>query len=141
VVHAPPRIRTTVGVTGLAALIARADQVGLAVATGEHLISAIFRRRLGQPSGAGLSVRPVPQAIGREQAGMSWILKVLAAMGTAAMLWVGVGIVVHGVTGEGLPGMEDAIHATAVAAAGAVAWLATAEGSGVVGPLVGAVLR
>ena len=39
--------------------------------------------------------------------------------------------------------MDDAIHASAVAApvaSGPVAWLATAEGSGVVGSLVGMVL-
>ncbi|MFC0386035.1 DUF808 domain-containing protein [Muricoccus vinaceus] len=141
-------IGITVGVYGVVALIVKADDAGLAMAAGERPISAIFRRRIGQPSGADLSVRPVTQAIGRGLVvGMPWFLKVLAVVGTAAMVWVGGGIIVHGLASYGLPEVEHAIHGAAVSAAdavpavaGAVEWLATAAGSGVVGLVVGALL-
>ena len=61
------------------------------------------------------------------------------AVGTAAMVWVGGGIIVHGLEEYGLAGLGHAIHAAAEAAAhavpaagGVVEWLVTAAGSGVV---------
>ncbi|MBP0447669.1 DUF808 domain-containing protein [Roseomonas sp. SSH11] len=141
-------IGITVGVYGVVALIVKADDAGLAMAAGERPISAVFRRRIGQPSGADLAVRPVTQAIGRGLVvGMPWFLKLLAVVGTAAMVWVGGGIIVHGLASYGLPEVEHAIHGAAIAVAdavpamaGAVEWLATAAGSGVVGLAVGALL-
>jgi predicted DNA repair protein MutK len=71
-------------------------------------------------------------------------LKLLSAVGTAAMLWVGGGIIIHGLAGYGLAGIEHAIHAVAVAVGGAWAaltgvleWLTTAAASAVFGLLVG----
>jgi predicted DNA repair protein MutK len=78
---------------------------------------------------------------------MPGFLKILAIVGTAAMIWVGGGILVHGLEGYGLPQIGHAIHAVAVGAAGiagplagTVEWLVTAAGSGLVGLAVGAVL-
>ena len=61
------------------------------------------------------------------------------------MIWVGGGIIVHGLETYGLPSLSRAIHAAAEAAAralpsaaGAVEWTVTAAGSGLVGLLIGA---
>jgi predicted DNA repair protein MutK len=79
---------------------------------------------------------------------MPVFLKVLAASGTAAMIWGGGGIITHGLAGYGFPAIGDAIHHGAVAAAqavppdfaGAVEWIVTAAGSGIVGLAIGAAL-
>ena len=78
---------------------------------------------------------------------MPRILKVLAIIGTAAMLWVGGGILVHGLAHYGLTGIEHAIHDVAVVAAaavpgaaGLVSWAVTALGSGILGLVVGLAL-
>jgi predicted DNA repair protein MutK len=90
----------------------------------------------------------VTQGLGRGLVvGMPYFLKVLSAVGTAAMLWVGGGIIVHGLEGYGLPVIGHTIHDLAVAAghavpavAAAVEWLVTAAGSGLVGLALGAAL-
>ena len=71
----------------------------------------------------------------------------LGTVGTAAMIWVGGSIIVHGLAEYGLPQLEETIHAAAVAAAhalpavaGAVEWTVTAAGSGIVGLVIGAAL-
>jgi predicted DNA repair protein MutK len=105
-------------------LIVKADDIGLALARrGSGVLAAI---------GRGL-VR-----------GMPVFLKVLALVGTAAMVWVGGGIIVHSLAGYGFAGPEHVIHEAAVAASGAVpalggviAWLVTAAGAGVIGLLAG----
>ncbi len=65
----------------------------------------------------------------------------------AAMVWVGGGIIIHGLEEYGLPAIGHAVHAAAEAAGhalpaigGAVEWLVSAAASGVFGLLVGAVL-
>lgn len=115
-----------IGITGLVygavALIVKADDAGVVLAR----------------SGS----RPV-RALGRGiVAGMPALLRLLAGVGTAAMLWVGGGIVVHGLDGYGVAEPAATIHhlsAAAGHAAGPVAaWLAGALGAGVVGTGVGA---
>lgn len=141
-------IGITLGVYGVVGLIVKADDAGLAMAAGERPISAIFRRRAGAQNAADRAVRPVTQAVGRGLVvGMPWFLKALSIVGTAAMVWVGGGIIVHGLGGYGLPEVEHAIHKVAAAVAGAVPgvagaaeWVATAAGSGLVGLVIGAVL-
>ncbi len=54
------------------------------------------------------------RAIGRGLVtGMPLLLKALSVIGTAAMLWVGGGIILHGLAGYGLAGPEHAIEAIA----------------------------
>ncbi|KPF62324.1 ABC transporter [alpha proteobacterium AAP81b] len=117
----------TAMVYGAVALIVKADDVGLRLAT----------------SGMGV-VRVVGRAL---VAGMPPFLKFLAGLGTAAMLWVGGGIVVHGLEEYGVaePGhsLHEWSHAAAAAlpaAAGFIEWLVYAAGSGLVGLALGAAI-
>lgn len=122
-------IGITVVVYGAVALVVKADDVGLALAGNQ---------RLG----------PVVRAVGRGLVkGMPVFLKLLSVVGTAAMLWVGGGIIVHGLEEFGFDTLGHAIHAAAVAVGHAVPaitgfleWLVSAALSGLVGLAVGAVL-
>ena len=76
--------------------------------------------------------------------GMPYFLRVLGMIGTAAMIWVGSGIVVHGFETYGLGGLSHLIHAAAEmaahslpAAGGAVKWLVEATGAGLAGIAIG----
>jgi predicted DNA repair protein MutK len=72
----------------------------------------------------------------------------LSVVGTAAMLWVGGGILIHGLEETGLPQIAHWLHDLAAAAGhavpewgvGAVEWLISASGAGVLGLVVGAAL-
>ena len=75
---------------------------------------------------------------------MPGFLAFLSAAGTAAMIWVGGGIIVHGLETYGLRAVGDAIHAMAEAAGHAVPpaasvaeWVVTAAGFGTVGLVIG----
>jgi predicted DNA repair protein MutK len=120
----------TAGVYGAVALIVKADDVGVALAAN------------GVKGPFGGLTRALGRGIVKFMPGF---LKALAVVGTAAMVWVGGGIIVHGLATYGFTGLEHFIHEIAVAAghavpraAGAVEWLVTAAGSGVVGLAVGA---
>jgi predicted DNA repair protein MutK len=138
----------TLGVYGVVALIVKADDAGVAMAAGERPVSAILGRRKASPSGADRAIRPVTQAIGRGLVvGVPWLLQYLAIVGTAAMVWVGGGIIVHGLAGYGLEEIEHAIEGSAAASAatlplvsGLAGWMVTAASSGLVGLSVGATL-
>lgn len=128
IVLAAVGIGITVLVYGAVALIVKADDAGVALAR--------LRGRAAAPL----------RAIGRGLvAGMPGALRVLAAVGTAAMLWVGGGIVLHGLGGYGVAVPADAVHHIALAgaaAAGGVAgpvveWLIGALGSGIAGVAIG----
>ncbi len=76
---------------------------------------------------------------------MPVFLKFLGAVGTAAMIWVGGGIVVHGLDVYGLQWIGRIIHSAAESAAhsipwaaGMVEWTVAAAGSGLFGLLLGA---
>jgi predicted DNA repair protein MutK len=78
---------------------------------------------------------------------MPVFLNVLGVIGTAAMIWVGGGIIVHGLEGYGMASISGAIHRSAELAAhaiplaaGVTEWLITAIGSGLVGLIIGSVL-
>jgi len=116
----------TVGVYGVVALIVKMDDIGL------HL-----------------SERPDrgSQALGRGMVkAMPVVLDVLTKVGTAAMLWVGGGIVVHGLEEYHLTPVphwvEGASHwAAAAPGVGPVTgWFAFALGSALVGLVVGGVI-
>jgi predicted DNA repair protein MutK len=117
-------ILITIGVYGVVALIVKMDDVGL------HLA----QRRLSplRAVGRGLVI------------GMPLVMKALSVIGTAAMVWVGGGIIVHGLEHFHLSAIPEALHHAAEAAghavpglAGAVEWTVTAAGSGLVGLVVG----
>ena len=122
----------TAAVYGGVALIVKADDAGVALAGW----------RPAAPWAA-----PV-RAIGRGLVlGMPVFLAVLSAVGTAAMLWVGGGILLHGLDLYGLPAIGDVLDRLAEAAAEAapvmaraVHWAISAAASALVGLLVGAIL-
>jgi hypothetical protein len=116
----------TVGVYGVVGLIVKMDDIGL------HL--ARRRNRAMAALGRGL-VR-----------GMPVVMDTLAKVGTAAMLWVGGGILVHGLEHFGLMAVPHVVEGLAAWAAGVpgvgalTGWAATAAAFGVVGLAVGGVL-
>ncbi len=143
----------TVVVYGAVALIVKADDAGVALAANERPASALFGSQRGgaapaAPSGADRLLRPLTQGFGRGLVlGMPVLLKALSVVGTAAMVWVGGGIIIHGLEEYGLPAIGHAVHAAAEAAghalpamAATVEWIVTAAASGVFGLLVGAAL-
>ncbi len=104
----------TVGVYGVVALIVKADDVG----------AALVRRGIG--AGAVL-VR-----------GMPVVLKLLSIVGTIAMIWVGGGIVLHGLEVFGLGGPQHLVHGAGTAMGGGfIGWVVEAALSGVAGLIVG----
>lgn len=116
----------TIGVYGVVALIVKMDDIGL------HM----SQRR-----------RPSSQALGRGLVkAMPVVLDMLTKVGTAAMLWVGGGIVIHGLEYFHLPQIPHLAHAASEWAAqvpsiGAVTgWLAYALASAMVGLIVGAII-
>jgi predicted DNA repair protein MutK len=132
VVLATVGVLITAGVYGAVALIVKADDIGVALARNP---APTLLGRLSRAIGTGL-VR-----------GMPGFLRALAVVGTAAMVWVGGGIIVHGLETYGLDGPAHLIHDAAEAAAhaapvlpGLVGWLVGAAGSGVVGLAVGLAL-
>ena len=121
-------IGITVAVYGVVALIVKADDVGVALARRDGA-SAI-----GRALGRGI-VRAMPV-----------FLKILSVVGTAAMIWVGGGIILHGVEVYGPPAIHHAVKAAAEAVAHAfpplaaiLEWAVEAAISGVIGLVVGAV--
>ena len=153
VVLAAVGIGITVVVYGAVALIVKADDAGVALAANDRPLSSGFGLLRGggpgsPPSGGDRLLRPLTQGIGRGLVrGMPIFLKVLSVVGTAAMVWVGGGIIIHGLEEYGLTAIGHAVHGAAEAvghalsAVGAAAeWVVTAAASGVFGLLVGAAL-
>lgn len=120
-------IAITVGVYGVVGLIVKMDDIGL------HLA--------GRRAAA-------TRALGRGMVkGMPIVMSFLSTIGTVAMVWVGGGILVHGmdVLGFALPAVWiEALAAAAGHLAGpldaVVEWLVTAVGSGLVGLAIGGVI-
>jgi len=115
----------TVIVYGAVALIVKADDIGLAMAQQRFAPVRLF--------GRGMVI------------GMPYFLSALSVVGTAAMLWVGGGIIIHGLEEYGLTGLGHASHGLAVAAGamlpagGIVEWLTGAAFSALFGLIVGGV--
>ncbi|MDT7934439.1 MAG: DUF808 domain-containing protein [Sphingomonadaceae bacterium] len=119
-------VAITAAVYGVVALIVKADDVGVSLA---------------RPARPGWV-----RAIGRGLVtGTPRILSTLAALGTAAMLWVGGGIVLHSAAQLGLAAPEEVVghaaHGVAALAVpaleGAVEWLAHAVLAGLIGAVLG----
>lgn len=119
----------TVAVYGSVALIVKMDDVGLAMAS---------RSRLAP-------LRAIGRGLVR---GMPGFLKGLTIVGTAAMLWVGGSIIVHGLEELGVAGPAHIIHDAAYAVghavpagwAGFTEWLVKAAIDGVLGLVLGMIL-
>jgi hypothetical protein len=115
----------TAGVYGVVALIVKLDDIGLHMAQ---------RRNRATRSLGNALVRIVPK-----------LLSALSGIGTAAMLWVGGGILVHGLEElHVLVAVPELIHSIAATVAGSagplesvVEWLVAAIGSAIVGLIVG----
>jgi predicted DNA repair protein MutK len=150
VVLAVVGIGITAAVYGTVALIVKADDAGVAMAASTRPLSRLLGRAAPgvSPSGGDRAMAPLTQALGRGLVkGMPVLLKLLAIIGTAAMVWVGGGIIIHGMEGYGLDWLGHAIHDVAVAAGHAVPalggfleWLVSAAASGIFGLVLGALL-
>ncbi len=127
VVLAAVGIAITVGVYGVVALIVKMDDIGL----------ALSRR-----------ASTVAQAVGRGLVkAMPVLLKALALIGTAAMIWVGGGIILHGMEEFGFAAVPHLVHnaahhagAALPAVKGIAEWIVTAAGSAVIGLIVGGII-
>jgi predicted DNA repair protein MutK len=78
---------------------------------------------------------------------MPIVMSALGIIGTAAMVWVGGQIIIHGLAVFGVAGPEHLIHDVAVAAGqsvpaigGLVEWLIGAIGAGIVGLILGGII-
>ncbi|KIN66585.1 DUF808 domain containing protein [Sulfitobacter donghicola DSW-25 = KCTC 12864 = JCM 14565] len=122
-------VMITVAVYGSVALIVKMDDIGLAMANKSRLSGV-------RAMGRGLVK------------GMPGFLKLLTVVGTAAMLWVGGSIIVHGLeeVGVGAPAhlihdvAYDLGHAVPAAWAGFTEWLVKATIDGVLGLVLGLML-
>jgi predicted DNA repair protein MutK len=120
-------IAITVGVYGVVAIIVKLDDIGL------HL--AERRPAVTRAIGRGL-VEGVPK-----------LLTALSAIGTAAMLWVGGGILLHGIEDLGFERFPHAVEDLAAAIAHQFGplkpimdWLSNAFAAAIVGLIIGIVL-
>ena len=125
-------IGITIVVYGSVALIVKADDVGVLMGstTSTSLVGKVSR-----VIGRGLVV------------GMPYFLKLLAIVGTIAMLWVGGSIVMHGLAEFGFHLPEHLVHELGKLApsgdstlAAFVQWMFGAIGAGIFGLIVGAIL-
>ena len=121
-------VMITVGVYGTVALIVKADDIGL---------------RLAQRNG------PLSGPIGRALVyGMPTLLAALSFVGMLAMLWVGGGILLHGLAEFGIGAPEhaiqtvaDAVHDSLPVGSTILSWLVTAAGASLVGLAAGALIQ
>jgi uncharacterized protein len=117
----------TAMVYGAVAIIVKADDVGAAMARQSNSLVA----------GVGRGI----------VLGMPVFLKVLTYIGMVAMLWVGGGIITHGLHELGVHGPEDMIKAAGKAVAnlvpnmsGFISWFVGAAISAVIGLVIGAIV-
>ncbi len=115
----------TAVVYGTVALLVKADDIGLRLSQ-----SARFSvtRSIGQ-----MIVKSMPSVLG-----------IISTIGTAAMLWVGGSIIVHGLKDLGWPKIGYVIHDAAVSVSGGeggfTEWLVTATLDGILGLALGLLL-
>ncbi|CUH62593.1 Inner membrane protein YedI [Thalassovita gelatinovora] len=122
-------VAVTLAIYGSVALIVKMDDVGLFVAQNA-------RTGIGQAIGRGL-VKFMPV-----------LMRILSIVGTAAMLWVGGSIMIHGLHDLGLHHPYEDIHLLAETVAhlvaetyrGSVQWGVTALSDGILGLLYGLIL-
>lgn len=117
----------TAAVYGAVGLIVKMDDFGLHLAKKPSAAAQGFGRGL---------VKAMPV-----------VMSALGIIGTAAMIWVGGQIIIHGLAQFGVAGPEHLIHDVAVAAGeaipaigGLVEWLVGAIGAGIVGLILGGII-
>lgn len=127
VVLAVVGVGITVAVYGVVALIVKMDDVGLALSKSPKAL-----------------VRTLATGLVK---GMPALLEGLSGVGTAAMLWVGGEIIIHGLAKLGVAAPEHVIHAASekvahatAAAGGVLGWLVTVSLAGLFGLALGAIL-
>jgi predicted DNA repair protein MutK len=120
-------VAITVGVYGVVGLIVKMDDVGLHMAE---------RRNRGTQAMGRALVHAMPK-----------VMAALSTIGIAAMIWVGGGIIVHGLEEFGLAAPAHVIHDVGAAVAHAlpalgeaIEWTVGAVGSGLLGLAIGAVI-
>lgn len=120
-------VAITIGVYGVVGLIVKMDDIGLHLAErGNRGMKAL---------GRGL-VLAMPK-----------VMAALSTIGIAAMIWVGGGIIVHGLEVFGFAAPAHLLHDAGAAAghavpamAGAIEWAVGAAGSGLIGLVLGAMI-
>ncbi|MFC4292378.1 DUF808 domain-containing protein [Sphingorhabdus arenilitoris] len=117
----------TVAVYGVVAVIVKMDDIGLNLAKRKYSLVAKFGRGL---------VLAMPKILGA-----------LSVIGTAAMLWVGGQIVMHGIEEFGFKTVPHALHDLAHNIGGAIPfvgglaeWTVNAAGAGVFGVILGGIV-
>ena len=120
-------IAITAGVYGVVGLIVKMDDIGLNLARRASYVTRAIGRGL---------VKAMPI-----------LMKILSVVGTAAMLWVGGGLIVHGLHEFHFDLIPGTIHHIAQGAADAlpaigpvVDWVVNAIGAGIVGLIIGAII-
>ena len=119
-------VMITIAVYGVVGLIVKMDDIGLHMAKDGGKASQAIGRRL--------------------VAFMPKLLAALAVIGTAAMLWVGGQIVLHGLKEYHIGGLAEGLEAFAKSVAGGLplegvwTWLIKATGDGIFGLLLGGVI-
>lgn len=121
-------IGMTLLVYGAVAVIVKADDIGIALARSSQGLISAFGRGIVK--------------------GMPYFLKVLSTVGMVAMLWVGGGIIIHGLHELGVHGPEESIHHLADSVSQALPslssllnWLTNAGIAAVLGLLIGAIVN
>ncbi|CAH1657564.1 MULTISPECIES: DUF808 domain-containing protein [unclassified Chelatococcus] len=124
-------VAITVAVYGAVALIVKADDIGLMLA------------RVSSQSPIGIVSRVIGRALVQ---GMPHFLRALGIVGTAAMVWVGGGIILHGFEGYGYGWLSHLLHDAGDEASlmlpsigTLVSWLVQAAGAGLAGLVIGAI--
>jgi predicted DNA repair protein MutK len=119
-------IGITIAVYGVVAIIVKADDVGLAMARGRLATTRLI--------GRGLVI------------GMPYFLTLLGLVGTVAMLWVGGGIIIHGLEGYGFAWLGHMVQDLGASAGrtvpqigAAVEWLVEAGLSALFGLVIGGI--
>jgi uncharacterized protein len=117
----------TVAVYGVVGLIVKMDDIGLHLAKGRMGLTKAIGRGLVQ--------------------GMPYLLHLLSGVGTAAMIWVGGGIIMHGIEEFGFKALPQFVHhlaeqagASVPFASGFIVWLVSAIGAGILGIILGGII-
>jgi predicted DNA repair protein MutK len=120
-------VAITAAVYGVVAIIVKLDDIGLHLAQRKAAALQAFGRGL---------VRVVPK-----------LLKSLSTIGTLAMLWVGGGILLHGIEKLGFETLPHVVHDTAVAIASyfgplepIMEWVSGAIAASILGILIGGII-